>query len=167
MGKTYTKAEFNADVAALVAKYFGCEGLFDPNISPVKQLARGEYLLAIRGPGLALLREESESRLQAVRELLAKYKALQMDAADFASELENSYSSDRYVGGWTGCIRMLRRRGMNDQQIEAVIRSKWTGWAADRANKPYGRATSTDLARLIEVQPDFASQVAQLVEETF
>ena len=56
----------------------------------------------------------------------------------------------RYAGGWSASIRMLRKRGYDDRQIEAIIRSKWTRWAGDCSNKDYGRVTSADLARFLD-----------------
>jgi len=59
----------------------------------------------------------------------------------------------------------------------AILRSKWTRWAADAATSPtkrYGRATAKDLARFLDNSRNFgnsgrdvAAAVAQLVAETF
>lgn len=54
-----------------------------------------------------------------------------LDVRALALRLENAYSTDRYRNGWSGCVRMLLKRGYNEAQIEAIIRSKWTRWAAD------------------------------------
>lgn len=55
----------------------------------------------------------------------------------------SAYSFDAYgEKGWRSCIKMLIKRGLTDRQIEAVLRSKWTRWAGDRASdigKRYGR----------------------------
>jgi hypothetical protein len=68
----------------------------------------------------------------------------------FAEELSDAYSSDRYRGGFSGCIRMLRKRGYNDREIEAILRSKWTRWAGDSSDNRYGYCTSGDLARFLD-----------------
>lgn len=91
------------------------------------------------------------------------------DVKQFAEELSTAYSTANYAGGWSASIKMLRRRGYTDQQIEAIIRSKWTRWAGDASNKMYGKVTSADLARFLddprnEISP---ARVDELVRETF
>ena len=65
-----------------------------------------------------------------------------------------AYSFDAYgERGWRGCIRMLIRHGLTDDQIETVLCSKWTRWAGDHAsnhNKRYGRFTGRDLERFMD-----------------
>jgi hypothetical protein len=75
--------------------------------------------------------------------------ATRKDAAQFAIELASAYSTSRYKGGWVGCIEMLRKRGYSDPQIEAIIRSKWTRWAADNSSDDE-YATADDLVRFID-----------------
>ena len=87
--------------------------------------------------------------------------------AEFARELADAYSTSNYAGGWGPCIKMLRRHGYNDQQIEAIIRSKWTRWAADASSARYGRATSADLARFLRDVKRLKEQVDYLVTGTF
>lgn len=67
-----------------------------------------------------------------------------------AERLSDAFSSDRYRNGWSATIRMLRGRGYSDQQVEAIIRSKWTRWAGDHSGKRYGQVTASDLATLID-----------------
>lgn len=85
----------------------------------------------------------------------------------FAERLSDAYSTDRYKGGWAPSIRMLRRRGYNDVQIESIIRSKWTRWAADSAST--NSAGPAVLAKFLDTYRDDAlkMQVAELVAETF
>lgn len=84
-----------------------------------------------------------------------------------AERLSDAYSTDRYKGGWAGCIRMLRRRGYNDLQIEAIIRSKWTRWAADSAST--NCAGPAVLAKFLDTYRNDAlkKEVDQLTAETF
>jgi hypothetical protein len=91
------------------------------------------------------------------------------DVKEFADELANAYSTDNYGGNWSGCIRMLRKRGYDDQSIEAIIRSKHTRWAGDGSNKGYGKVTSVDLAKYLDDPRNRITpkEVAQLVRETF
>ena len=84
-----------------------------------------------------------------------------------ADRISDAYSFDRYgVTGWRACVRMLSRRGFNDREIEAIMRSKWTRWAADSA-KNYRQPNSADLARFIDGLDNLAAQVAELVNGTF
>lgn len=70
--------------------------------------------------------------------------------AEFNAELSNAYSFPAYRNGFRGCIRMLRRRGFDDIEIEAILRSKWARWAHDGSGKRFGYVTSTDLARFLD-----------------
>ena len=87
--------------------------------------------------------------------------------AEFAEELADAYSTDNYRNGWSGSIRMLRARKFDDQEIEAIIRSKWTRWACDSSDKRYGQNTSSDLARFLDTMPNLISEVEALTKETF
>jgi hypothetical protein len=53
-------------------------------------------------------------------------------------KISDAYSRDRYRNGFIPCIKMLRKRGLSDREIEAVLRSKWTRWAADWAEGEFG-----------------------------
>lgn len=85
-----------------------------------------------------------------------------------AEKLEDAYSTDRYNGSWTGCVRMLRQRGYNDRAVEAIIRSKHTRWAGDSANKNRG-VNSADLARYMDANRALFSvdAMAELIAQTF
>lgn len=89
------------------------------------------------------------------------------DAKKFAEELSDAYSTESYRGGWIGCIKMLRRRGYDDRQIEAIIRSKWTRWAGDHSSNRYGMHTSTDLAKFLDGMKNLKAEVEALTAETF
>lgn len=89
------------------------------------------------------------------------------DIKEFNEELSDAYSTDNYNGTWIPCIKMLRKRGYDDRQVEAIIRSKWTRWAADSSDKRYGRNNSKDLARFLDAQKNLAAEVADLVVGTF
>ncbi len=89
------------------------------------------------------------------------------DIKEFAEELSDAYSTDNYNNNWIPSIKMLRKRGYNDLQVEAIIRSKWTRWAADGSDKRYGRVNSADLARFLDAQTNLEAEVADLVKGTF
>lgn len=89
---------------------------------------------------------------------------------DLAEKLADAYSTENYGGSWSACVKMLRRRGYDDRQVEAIIRSKWTRWAADASGHSYGRANSVDLGKWmdgLEKMPGFDRQLAKMVEDTF
>jgi hypothetical protein len=70
-------------------------------------------------------------------------------AAALADKTADAYSFDRYTS-WTACAAMLLRRGHSAMEAEAILRSKWTRWAADVADKRHGRATAADLAAYMD-----------------
>ncbi len=89
--------------------------------------------------------------------------------AAFAEHLSGAYSTDRYRGGWSGCIRMLLGRGYDEHQIEGIIRSKWTRRAAESAQnngKPYGQATGADLAKFMDSAGITLEEINQVADET-
>lgn len=104
---------------------------------------------------------------------MAKSNGTRETVEQMAERLSDAFSTDRHRGEWTASIRMLRQRGYSDQQVEAIIRSKWTRWAGDHSNKPYGRVTASDLAALIDVtvaskgQRWWKREVRSLVAGTF
>ena len=65
---------------------------------------------------------------------------------------------------------MLRQRGYDDQQVEAILRSKWTRWAGDGSEqRRYGSYTSTDLANFLDSMSaaDLKAGLQELVDGTF
>lgn len=95
--------------------------------------------------------------------------ALNVAADRLAERTQDAYSFENYGSiSWKACCSMLLRT-YSEQEAEAILRSKWTRWAADASGKEYGRVTSFDLSRFIEGIPeaDRAKQVAELVAGTF
>jgi hypothetical protein len=92
---------------------------------------------------------------------------------EFAESTSDAYSYSRYGdGAWRQCHRMLRKRGYTDKQVESIMRSKWTRWAADHSGKEYGRVSSKDLERWLDIcgghnRPVTLNDVEQLTLETF
>jgi hypothetical protein len=100
-----------------------------------------------------------------------KQAAAPGDIAALNERLLTAYSTDKYGDTWVPCIKALRRRGYDDRQVEAIIRSKWTRWAAERAydrhGRRQGRATSADLLAFMDQQhPDRARQRREVEELT-
>lgn len=87
---------------------------------------------------------------------------------DVATRTEDAYSFDRYKS-WSACAIVLQNLGYNSLETEAILRSKHMRWAADCSNKPYGKATSSDLLRYIkEPKHKFnQAEVDSLVRGTF
>jgi len=95
-----------------------------------------------------------------------KIKDVVEEVTTFADRLSDAYSTDAYRGGWGSCIKALRKRGLNDLQIEAIIRSKWTRWAGDSSeSNRYGSYTSSDLIKYMDRNKKW-SQIDNLVCET-
>ena len=90
-----------------------------------------------------------------------------LSVQELNDNLQDAYSTDNYNDNWSPCIKMLRKRGYNDKQVEAIIRSKWTRWAADGSGKRYGHVNSVDLARFLDSQKNLEAEVAELVTGTF
>jgi hypothetical protein len=93
---------------------------------------------------------------------------MKIDASKIAESTRDAYSFFRYGDkSWFACCRMLARRGFNAEQIEAIMRSKWTRWAADAA-KNHQKATSKDLERFLDDPRNQAStaNVNRLVNGT-
>lgn len=89
---------------------------------------------------------------------------------ELAEKCSDAYSTDSYRGGWNGCVKMLRKRGYDDEQIEAILRSKWTRWAGDGDEKRrYGNHTSTTLADFLDAMKpaDLTRRLQELVDGTF
>jgi len=90
--------------------------------------------------------------------------------AELAEKCGDAYSTDSYRRGWNGCVKMLRQRGYDDQQVEAILRSKWTRWAGDGSEtRRYGYFTSTDLANFLDAMSpaDRERGIQELVDGTF
>ena len=99
---------------------------------------------------------------------------LKTRAAALAAHTADAYSFDNYgEQRWLASARMLLRRGYTGQEAEAILRSKWTRWAADMASDRkgwrYGRTSSADLARCLDTMDPAqrAAEVAELVAGTF
>lgn len=74
-----------------------------------------------------------------------------------ADKTADAYSHDSYTpAGWRACCVMLRKKGYTDDQIEDILRSKWTRWAGDASRKRYGYYTSKDLERALPSRSEIA-----------
>lgn len=62
-----------------------------------------------------------------------------------ARKTRDAYSCNRFAD-WSGCVKLLADRGYNENQAEAILRSKHMRWCADGSSKRYGKATVKDLA---------------------
>jgi len=91
----------------------------------------------------------------------ARVRVIREVAGGLALRTEDAFSVDRYAS-WTSCASMLLARGLTVPQAEVILRSKYMRWAANSSSAPYGRATSKDLARLLDQDP---SGVRSLLEE--
>lgn len=85
-----------------------------------------------------------------------------------ARQTEDAYSYGRYPS-WKAVIAMLLRRGYSEREVEAILRSKWTRWAADQSDRPYGRVPAQALIDFIDDPRNRCTReaVAELVRGTF
>jgi hypothetical protein len=86
-----------------------------------------------------------------------------------AERCDDAFSFDRYLS-WRGCATAVLALGFNEQETEAVLRSKFTRWAADSSDKSYGYATGADLSRWMQKTypgEKLKKEVEQLTRETF
>lgn len=84
-----------------------------------------------------------------------------------ADRCRDAYSFDRYAPGeWAKAAALLLHMGLSEKAAEAVLRSKWTRWAADAAERDYGTAMGEDVADYVREHETTAS-IARLVAETF
>ena len=92
-----------------------------------------------------------------------------MDITQLEEATEMAYSFDRYSrGGWRQCLRLLRTIGLNDKEIQAVMRSKHLRWAGDMDDqRPYGRHNSTTLKNYLQRYPLNERELEKLVAGTF
>jgi len=75
--------------------------------------------------------------------------SIRSTAITLAHSTADAYSADRYGAmRWEACAFMLLSRGMTVAEAEAVLRSKWTRWAADQAKS--GRPSAKALAEFID-----------------
>lgn len=92
---------------------------------------------------------------------------MKINAKALAEKTNDSYSYDRY-GSWNAVVSTILAMGYSEEETEAIVRSKWTRWAADGSDKPYGKVPAKAIKEFIETMPHDtrAEEVAQLVRET-
>lgn len=92
-------------------------------------------------------------------------KNARLAAADIdrlAASTKDAYSFNRYAN-WRACAVMLARRGYSYAEAECILRSKWMRWAGDSSTARYGRVTSRDLARFIDLMHDSRADLARMM----
>lgn len=88
------------------------------------------------------------------------------DIVAIADRCSDAYSFDRYgASGWRGAAQVLAKRGLSPDEIEAVLRSKWTRWAGDWSGKRYGRVSGADLRRFMD-RHNYWARVTELTAES-
>ena len=75
-------------------------------------------------------------------------RASDTQARAMAERTKDAYSADRYAS-WAQVARVLFREGLNEREVEAVMRSKWTRWAADQDGSRYGRVPAVAVTRYL------------------
>lgn len=94
-------------------------------------------------------------------------KMIVSDAAKkIADETQDAYSADRY-NSWEQVAKVLLKRGYDARQTEAIMRSKWTRWAADASSKPYGKVPAKAVLDFLDKMTNVHDEVVKLTAETF
>ncbi len=75
------------------------------------------------------------------------------------------YSEDNYKD-WAEVAQYLLNCGYSMVQVEAIMRSKWTRWAADMSDNAYGQNTSVDLSNFMLTVKNLSAGVDELVAMT-
>jgi len=84
-------------------------------------------------------------------------------AVKLAARCSDAYSYDRYAN-WTAVAKLLLDLGLTENQAEAVMRSKWTRWAADQSSASYGYVPAKEINRfLVSFAKD---EIRKLTKET-
>lgn len=89
-------------------------------------------------------------------------------ARDIADRCRDAYSADRY-GSWPAVAQRLLDMGYDDREVEAVMRSKYTRWAADQSDRPYGSVPAHAISDMRARWPQMFSkeEIDNLVAGTF
>lgn len=89
-------------------------------------------------------------------------------AKAIADRCSDAYSSDRY-NSWAAVAQTCLDMGYDEREAEAIMRSKYTRWAADSSGAPYGKVPAHALSTMKDRSPSMfsAKEIADLVEGTF
>lgn len=105
---------------------------------------------------------------------MTQSETLKARAGTLSASTSDAYSFDNYgERGWYAATLMLLKRGYTDREAEAILRSKWTRWAADMSShqKRYGTHNGATLARFLDSYGEDTDRlrrdVDSLVAETF
>lgn len=88
---------------------------------------------------------------------------------DYTLELASgSYSENRY-SSWRQVAKLLLAKGYEPKEAAAIMRSKWTRWAADAYETTYGKCPATAIIRFIDNPRNSCTSAAvkELVDQTF
>lgn len=96
----------------------------------------------------------------------------QIRADQAAAMTDDAHSYDRYgAQEWRAAAQALFNLGLSDRGVQAVLRSKWMRWAADRANRSVTGAEAVDIVRYVAKEyPTKTARdaaVKRLIAETF
>ncbi len=98
--------------------------------------------------------------------MVGTVKVSKVAALIVAKKCQDAYSCSAYTpAGWRQCAVMLAKRRFNKEQIEEVLRSKWTRWAGDGSSKQYGYYTSGDLARFLDSTSTTPEKLQALIDQ--
>lgn len=97
-------------------------------------------------------------------------KKLHAQAKAVAARCAEAYSFDRYRS-WVAVAKELLAAGCSEKEAEAIMRSKWTryaaDWACDRGQRDGKVSAESVLKWMASQRGDMWKQVRQLAQETF
>lgn len=85
--------------------------------------------------------------------LTTKTPTAKQAAASLAARTADAYSHDRYKN-WNAVAKKLLAHGFTEREAEAIMRSKWMRWAADRHPARYGKVPASAIIDYIGTIPE-------------
>lgn len=79
-------------------------------------------------------------------------ETIHQQAKRVAERCSDAYSANRYYS-WTEVAKALLVRNYDEFMTEAIMRSKFTRWAADTSENSYGKAPSRVLVEYLDNNP--------------
>ena len=88
-----------------------------------------------------------------------------IEAKQIAERCKDAYSAKRYES-WEQVAEELLKLGLDERAVEAIMRSKWTRWAADMTTAEYGRVPAQAITNFLRHDRVTLKQLRKLIDET-
>ena len=88
---------------------------------------------------------------------------------ELSTNTECGYSYDSFTpSGWKSAIRVLRSKGLNDEQIEVFMLSKHTRWAGDGDEKRrFGSYNGNTMREYLGQDWDIVQEVNNMINGVY